>query len=158
MHLWSVKHLGGLRTIVLACLAVLFVIAGPGDTWAARSLTLEEQAFARSLTLEEQAFARSLTLEEQAHFNVLRKYRPDFADQLLRRLNRLEKKLEKRSDLTEEQKKAARRKVVLTQIRKARVAIELANKLGGKNKFKQRKKLYVFCLQCTPFIFIFLNK
>jgi hypothetical protein len=102
----------GLRNGLLACLGVFAVLAASDAAWADR----QRSEFQR--------------LYGQALVNVLRQYRPDYADRLERRLARLEEELENRTDLTDEQKDDARERVIERQLDAARADIATADQVG----------------------------
>lgn len=99
-----------------------------------RALLFSAILLAIPLSVDAAWASRPLTLFEQAHVNVLRKYRPDLADRLTNRLDKLEKQLDERPDLTPEQKDKLRKEIFDTAYQSAVTALETAKKLGTKEQ------------------------
>ena len=89
---------------------------------------------------------RPLQPMEQAFVNVLKKYRPDFARKLEKRLDKLEKQLEGRNDLTDEQKATLRRNAFAEVIEEARLASDAAKQLGTPEQAETARQTWILLI------------
>lgn len=89
---------------------------------------------------------RPLQTMEQAFVNVLKKYRPDLVRKLEKRLDKLEKQMEGRNDLTDEQKAALRRKAFADIIEEARLAVEAARQLGTPEQVETARQTWIMLI------------
>jgi len=90
---------------------------------------------------------RPLQTMEQAFVNVLNKYRPDLVRKLEKKLDKLEKQLEGRNDLTDERKAELRRNVFAEIAEEARLAHEAAKQHGTPEQAETARQTWMLLLR-----------